>query len=275
MTDLSALPVLGAALPASLLPQFRDWLLDGQRDLEIQDAHDWALLDGDWAARARQIRTQLDGYSGRLGIHGPFLSLTLLAYDAKIRQVVGERLSQGVAFAEAIGASHMVIHSPFQFFGNPFLAHAPAAGLAEQIALVHTTLEPVVAAATDAGVTLVVENIFDTHPRALLELLRSFDSPRVRMSLDTGHATIGQRIGGPTPDQWVREAGPLLEHLHLQDTDGQLDRHWAPGDGSVNWFALFDALGGLKQRPRLLLELRDHQALPRGVAFLRERGLAR
>jgi sugar phosphate isomerase/epimerase len=266
---------VGAALPSNLLAQYRDWLLEDQRDLEIQDPYDPTLLDGDWAARAEAIRTQLAGYTGRLGVHGPFLSLTLLAYDPKVRAMVAERLLQGIAFAEAIEASHMVIHSPFQYFGSPFLAHAPSSGLAEQVTLVHTTLEPVVAAAERAGVTLVIENIQDTNPRALLELVRSFDTATVRMSLDTGHALISQRVGGPTPDQWVREAGPLLGHLHLQDSDGQLDRHWAPGDGNLNWFALFEALGELAHQPRLLLELRDPQAIRRGATYLVDRGLAR
>jgi sugar phosphate isomerase/epimerase len=275
MTSMTTRPMVGAALPSSLLAQHRDWLLEEQRDLEIQDPYDPTLLDGDWADRVEAIRTQLAGYTGRLGVHGPFLSLTLLAYDPKVRTVVTERLIQGLAFAEAIAASHMVIHSPFPYFGSPFLAHAPSSGLSEQVALVHTTLEPVVVAAERARLTLVIENIQDTNPRALLDLVRSFDTPAVRMSLDTGHALISHRIGGPTPDQWVREAGPLLGHLHLQDTDGQLDRHWAPGDGSLNWFALFEALGELAHQPRLLLELRDPQAIRRGAAYLVERGLAR
>ncbi len=104
---------------------------------------------------------------------------------------------------------------------------------------------------------------------------RFWGKPYVQLSLDTGHATIMQAIGAPAPDQWVREAGPLLAHLHLQDTDGALDRHWAPGDGTINWFALFEALGELAHQPRLLLELDDHRQIPRGVAFLAGRGLAR
>jgi sugar phosphate isomerase/epimerase len=95
------------------------------------------------------------------------------------------------------------------------------------------------------------------------------------MSLDTGHAFITHRLGGPPPDQWVREAGALLEHLHLQDTDGNVDRHWAPGNGAINWYALFEALGDLEHRPRLILELRQPREIERAAAWLAERGLAR
>jgi sugar phosphate isomerase/epimerase len=266
---------VGAAMMSDMLPTYRDWLLEGQRDLEIQDGYDPTVLDGDWRARARFIRDQLDGYTGRMGIHGPFMSLTLLGYDPKIRQAVSDRLLQGLELAAEIGATHMVTHSPFIFFGSPFLPHSPSAGQAEQIKLVHATLEQVLPVAEQAKCTLVIENIQDTNPGPLLALVRSFESPYVRMSLDTGHAMITHRQGGPPPDQWVRAAGPLLAHVHLQDSDGNLDRHWTPGDGNINWYALFEALSSLDETPRLILELRDRTEIPRGAAYLRERGLVR
>jgi sugar phosphate isomerase/epimerase len=72
----------------------------------------------------------------------------------------------------------------------------------------------------------------------------------------------------------VREAGALLGHMHLQDTDGHQDRHWAPGDGGINWYALFEAIGELESPPRMVLELRDHMNIARGAEFLVRSGLA-
>lgn len=269
------LPVIGAAMTAKLLGEYREWLLEGQRDLELQDPIWPEVLEGDWRPLVRQVRDQLDGYTGRIGIHGPFLSLNILGYDPMIRAVVAERFRQALELGAELGASHMIIHSPFIFFGSPFLAHAPSAGLKDQIALITSTLESVLPLAEQARCTLVIENIQDTNPAPLLALVRSFNSEYVQMSLDTGHALLTHRIGGPTPDQWVREAGPLLGHVHLQDSDGQLDRHWVPGDGNLNWYALFEALGELEQRPRLILELRDQTAIRRGATYLAARGLVR
>lgn len=267
------LPFVGAAMPIAQIAEHRDWLLDGQRDLEIQDPFMPEVLDGDWRAATRHARDLLDGHTGRVGIHGPFMGLNILSYDPKIRAVVAERLLHGLAFATEVGATHMVIHSPFMFFGSPFLPHTPANRLADDIALVHATLERVVPAAEQAGCTLVIENIQDTNPAPLLALVRSFESERVRMSIDVGHALLMQRIGGPTPDQWVRDAGELLEHVHLQDSDGHLDRHWTPGRGNINWYALFEALGTLARRPRLILEVREKTEIRAGAAFLAAQGL--
>lgn len=265
--------VLGAAMTVAALEQHREWLLEAPRDVEIQDAFRPEVLDGDWRSVVRQARELLNGQTGRVGIHAPFDGLNLASSDPAVRLLVSRRYEQAIEFAAELGATHMVIHSPFLFFGHPQVAHTPAAGLEVQIGFAHATLEGIVPLAERHGCTLVIENIRDTNPTPLLALVRSFNSNRVRASLDTGHAFITHQAGGPTPEQWVRQAGPLLEHLHLQDTDGQLDRHWAPGDGSINWRALFAALGELEHEPRLIIEVRP-DAIRRGAAHLAELGLA-
>ena len=270
-----ALPTVGAAMPITQLVHYRDWLIDGQRDLEIQDAFLPEILDGTWRPLVRTTHDMLDGYTGRLGIHGPFDGLTLMSRDPQVRALVAGRLCQGLEFGAELGATHMVIHSPFQFFGHPFVAHAASAGRADQIGLVHATLEHVVPFAQQANCTLVIENILDTNPAPLLALVKSFGSAHVRMSLDTGHALLTQRSGGPPPDQWVHEAGSLLGHLHLQDNDGNLDRHWAPGDGNINWMALFEALSRLHHQPRLIIEVRHKEDIGRAATWFKHRGLTR
>lgn len=268
-------PVLGAAMPIEALGRYRDWLLAEQRDLEIQDAFNPAVLDGDQASLLHQARAALAGFTGRLGIHGPFDGFQLNSRDPQVRALAGRRLRQALEFGAELGATHMVIHSPLIFFGSPFLPQGAGWDLADHIASVQATLEPIVPFAEQLGCMLVIENILDKNPAPLLAIIRAFDSPVVRMSLDTGHAFITHQAGGPPPDQWVREAGDLLAHLHLQDSDGQIDRHWSPGDGAINWFALFEALGTLTHRPRLILEVRNKDEIGRGAAYLAGRGLAR
>jgi sugar phosphate isomerase/epimerase len=262
-------------MPIAALAVHREWLIANQRDLELWDPSDGAVLDGDWRPLARQARDLLDGYTGRLGIHGPWDGLPLTCSDARVRALVAERLNQALAFAAEIGASHMVVHSPFDFFGSPHVAHTPSDGLADLIELAHATLAEVLPRAAQTGCTLVVEVCYDKATSPLLALVRSFASEWVRASLDVGHALVMQQSGGPPPDQWVRDAGELLAHLHLQDNDGLLDRHWAPGEGSLGWHALFAALAEQTHRPRLLLELAEPAKIRQGAAYLAGCGLAR
>ena len=82
MTDL---PLLGAAMPTATLETLQDFILSENRDLEIQDFCDGDLLNGDWKTVADHTRNLLTGYTGRLGIHGPFWGLNIASPDTEMR----------------------------------------------------------------------------------------------------------------------------------------------------------------------------------------------
>lgn len=273
MTD--SLPIVGAAMSSTWLDTHRDWLLGHQRDLELTDLHRPDLLDNDaLPALLREIKSKLDGYTGRMGIHAPFRNLPLAAYDLKIRAVVQDRFKQSLDVAAEIGATHMVIHSPLSFLGAPNNLVRPIVDDRTLFDLAHETLAPVLEQAEQVGCMLVIENIHDKLPRMLTELVQSFNSDCVRQSLDVGHAFIKCCEGGPPPDYYVRVAGKLLGHIHLQDTDGYSDRHWAIGEGKVDWEELFRSIGELESTPRLILELRDYSTVQSAANWLARNDLA-
>ncbi|WP_171129618.1 MULTISPECIES: sugar phosphate isomerase/epimerase [unclassified Ruegeria] len=266
MTELK----LGAALMVSDLPAHRDWLIDGQRDLEIQDfifAENLGDAALDLVATAK---SQLIGYSGRLGIHGPFYDLPLDCRDPEVRMIVQKRLDQGLDAAAALGATQMVMHSPYSTW-SAYNLDADIKARAEKLKRAHDTLIPVVARAGALGVELVIENIEDKNPMDRITLADSFGVDHVRASLDTGHAHYAHgATGAPPVDYYVRVAGAKLAHVHIQDADGFADRHWAPGQGTVNWHAVFAALAESAPMARLVLELKNSADVIPGFEYLRD-----
>src|SRR5262249_50666258 len=105
------LPVVGAAMPVALLSEHAEWLVERQRDVELYEGYEPEVLDGDWRALTRQVRQVLDGYTGRLGIHGPYYDLTVMNRDPKFQALVSERLRQALELGAELGATHMVVHS--------------------------------------------------------------------------------------------------------------------------------------------------------------------
>ena len=267
-------PLIGTQVMSDALPQHLDWILADQRDLEILDISRPAVLCSDWQGTAHRIKQMLDGYQGRLGIHGPFYSLDIASKDPAIQQVVRQRLHQGLEFAAIIGATQMVVHSPFMNFGTPFSA-VPAATLAESCAIAQHILAPIIAQAQSLGIVLVIETILDLNPAVLRAFVESFASPWVQQSIDVGHVRICMERGGATPDEWVRQNGHILRHVHIQDTDGSYDWHHPPGYGDINFPALFAAIAALTHQPRLILELRDTQHISSAWQYLCDRGLVR
>ncbi|OYZ97606.1 MAG: hypothetical protein B7X99_13775 [Rhizobiales bacterium 17-65-6] len=139
---------------------------------------------------------------------------------------------------------------------------------------VHDLLRPIVARAETLGVTLVMENIEDIDPADRKDLCQSFGSSALQLSIDTGHAHYAHGSNGAPPvDYYVKSAGEMLAHVHLQDADGYADRHWQIGNGSILWPSVFKALADLPVQPRLILELADKSGIPASMAFLQSKGL--
>jgi len=278
MTETAnTLPVLGAALRFERVEPLTDWLWDSDRDVELQDFVEPKVLDGDWRDIVSRYRTLFDGYRGRIGIHGPFFGLDMAAGDPEIQAVVRKRLVQGLEVCEALGATQMVVHSPFNAWHHNNFAHFE--WLKDRIfEHCHATLLPAVDRAEEIGCELVIENIMDVEPLERVHLVESFGSDAVRVSLDTGHAHLTRGMNGAPPvDYYVKAAGNLLNHVHLQDTDGHADRHWLPGDGSIPWHTVFEALAGHTVDPRLIIEVFPERTpgLPACAEALEARGLAR
>ena len=274
-------PVVGAAVWAEDLERVEGlaaFLVDSGRDVEVRDFYLADALRTDWTQLAGRVRARLDGHRGRVGIHGPGKGFGLDAEDPDIRAVAQARLHAGLdaclALAGSPGTGHMVVHSPFKTWDWHNLDRAPG-GREAKIGRVHETLREIVRRAEDEGVVIVIENVEDKDPGDRVALARSFDSPAVRVSLDTGHAHYAHgATGAPPVDYYVRAAGAMLSHVHLQDSDGYADRHWQIGRGSIAWHAVFAVLAELPAMPRLLLELRDPADLLPSAKWLAEAGLA-
>lgn len=274
-------PVIGAALTLPDLPTYRDWLITGQRDLEIQDFIRTDLLLGDWQGHVAAIRAVLDGFDGRMGMHGPFIGVPIDNNDPEIGPIITRRYLTALDICAALGATQMVVHSPYTTWDHNNLDDHPRVGdtasaRENRIAAVHQVMAPVVRRAEADGVTLVIENIEDIDPRDRQMLADGFGSAAVKLSIDTGHAQYSHgSTGAPPVDYFVTLAGSDLAHVHLQDADGHADRHWAPGRGTVNWHAVFGAISALPVRPHLVLELRHATDIPMAMDYLTREGLAR
>jgi sugar phosphate isomerase/epimerase len=271
MTDL---PVVGAALTLDHFDSLRNVMFDHDRDLKLQDFHNPAVLDSDFSPLVERAQKALEGYGGRHGVHGPFWDLPLATWDPQIRKVIHDRMFKGLEICAALGSTHMVIHSPYLEWDHNNIQNYPNAkeGIYERFT---ETMTPVVKRAEEVGTTLVLENISDIDAHFRVDLAASFGSEALQISVDTGHAHYAHGSRGAAPvDYFVSAAGDALQHIHLQDADGYADRHWALGEGTIRWDAVFRAIGQVQSKPRLIIEVFGPGAVERSIAFLQDRKLA-
>lgn len=59
---------------------------------------------------------------------------------------------------------------------------------------------------------------------------------------DCGHSHIAAKNNNPEVDAFVRKFGDRIKVLHLHDNNQYTDQHLFPGQGTIEWKKLFDAL---------------------------------
>lgn len=276
------LPRLGAAFylrEYTGIDGLEAFVRDHDRDVEIRDFTEIGALGGNvWPDIADRARQLLAGHAGRVGLHGPFWGFTLDMPDPDIRRIAQDRIAAALSALIRIlggkGGGHMVLHSPYTTWHgfNRWTNQCDAAGIAERT---HATLAPAVRMAENHGIEIVLENCEDRDPAERVALAASFNSPALRVSLDTGHAHYAHgATGAPPVDAFIRAAGPALAHVHLQDADAVADRHWVLGQGNILWPGVFAALRELPQIPRLILEMADARDILRSARWTAAQGLA-
>ncbi len=232
--------------------------------VEITDFIAVSTWQGDYQAHARRWAEALRDFPGGKCLHGAFIDLHPSAVEPEVVAFARRRHQQSLEVAATLGCDLMVVHSDFPTReALPVRQTERAARLVEYFGdLAH--------AATAYGVTLAVENIYDTNPRQLADLADAINLPNLGLSLDVGHANLY----GPTYalDEWLAVLRPHLRHVHLHDNDGRYDRHWAVGSGSMSFRAFHEAVRDMAPAPRVTIEVVPREDAWRTFDALREQG---
>ena len=160
--------------------------------------------------------------------------------DEAARQASVDAASSFFRPAVEVGVPVVVVH-PNTPDGEDYTEAGFEASLARSIESIAILAER----AEAAGVRLAVENLPMRHtPRPggrIEDLLRMIDGlgNHVGICFDVGHSNAN--VDDPCDE--IRVAGDRIFCVHIQDNDGLgQDQHLIPGEGTVNWPALIDAL---------------------------------
>ncbi len=189
--------------------------------VEIQDFTAPELLDGDWQMRVKSYQERLAGFEGVISMHGAAFDLNPGSIDKKLVALTRERYLQSIQIAQSLGASYVVLHSQI----NPGL-NIPK--IREQI--LHDQIPfwaDLLSDTKDIPVTLLLENMFESDWRDLLDLVKTIGSRRVKICLDTGHIKVYAKNAFKI---WVEKLLPYMVYVHLSDNEGQYDQHNLPGE---------------------------------------------
>jgi sugar phosphate isomerase/epimerase len=178
-------------------------------------------------------------------LHGPFHNLNLGARDSHIRDYSRELILRGFDVARIVNSPTMVIHLAMLPQYSPESADAWWRSFS-------SVFPEVIAGAEKSGVLLVVENTYETDPAVFERIFQKFDSPQLGMCLDVGHAHCYSSVA---PQEWAARLHGQIRHLHISDNDGESDRHWTLGKGTVDISPVLDVFAADVVRPTVTLEV--------------------
>lgn len=213
------------------------------------------------------MKTQLENYKNkinsleieRLSLHAPFYDLTLISADPDVEKLSRKRYELGLEVASFLKVDYVVFHSQF----NPMLRldSYHKNWLKKSFEFFHWILEK----EQYLGITILIENMFESSPFFLKKLLDKLNSPRIGICLDIAHVNV---YSYGNFEEWIDTLYPFIKYLHLSDNDGKVDRHWALGEGNVDFKKVFKLLEKRNVKPDVCLELRDNEEMRKSIEFI-------
>jgi len=200
-------------------------------------------MDREFSTTDSAVRRELENIP-RSVLHAPFNELFPCAIDPKARELAACRYRQAIALAKGYGAAKVIIHGGY----NPWIYY-PDWYVEQSVAFWKDFLMQ-----EDPGVEIVLENVLETEPQWLLDIVKAVNNPGLKLCLDVGHTNAYSRI--PVGD-WVEVWAPYLSHFHIHNNDGTADQHRPLTDGTIPMKELFRQMGRLCPEATATLELME------------------
>jgi sugar phosphate isomerase/epimerase len=201
------------------------------------------------------VQKKLDGISESV-LHAPFNELFPCAIDKKARKLASDRYRQAIDLAKLYGAKKVILHGGY----NPWIYY-PVWYVEQSIEFWKEFLQE------DPGVEIVLENVLETEPQWLPDIVRGVDDPRLRLCLDVGHVNAYSKIG---LTDWLESWSPWLSHFHIHNNDGTMDRHAPLNMGTIDMEAFLHRASELCPDATYTFELPEARS---SMDWLREKGV--
>ena len=202
-------------------------------------------MDQQFAAVDCDVREKLKGIS-RTVLHAPFNELFPCAIDPRARQLASHRYCQAIDLAKRYGSEKVVIHGGY----NPWIYY-PVWYVEQSVVFWKEFLEQ------DPGVEILLENVLETEPQWLLDIVEGVDAPRLKLCLDVGHVNAYSKI---SLMDWLDAWAPRLGHFHIHNNDGTADQHRPLREGTIPMKELLHRIGRQCPDATITLELMAAEA---------------
>ncbi len=259
--------------------------IDLSRRLPVEEGIEWAVANGvrfidaqldiapnpllDMMDRAKGIREACERHDVHLGLH-TLSAVNIAEISAFMRDGVDEYLRTYMDLALATGAGWVVVHAGYHFTGDYKLRREAAL----------ERLKRACGYAEEKGVTLLLENMNREPDDAevkylgapLEECVYYFDnlkSPNLQWSYTVNHAHLWPEVG---IDGFLDALDfSRCREVRLADCRGHVEEHLMPGEGTIDFGAMFRRIEGMGYRGHYMSAWGTLDDMLKGRDYLVER----
>ena len=186
--------------------------------LEIAEYSTAWNMDRRYAVTDSHVKESLKGVSSSI-LHAPTNELFPCAVDEKARELAAYRYRQAIDLAKSYGSSKIVIHGGY----TPWFYY-PVWYVSQSISFWKEFLKE------NPDVNIVLENVLETQPDMIVDILEGVNDPGLRMCFDVGHINAYSYV--PILD-WLEVCAPWIGHVHINNNDGKEDGHKGLQEGNI------------------------------------------
>lgn len=197
-------------------------------------------MDEKFADVDKTVRKKLNHIRGSI-LHAPYNELFPCAIDKMARDLAAYRYRQAIDLAKVYGSGKVVIHGGY----NPWIYY-PVWYVGQSVSFWKEFLQK------DPGVEIVLENVLETQPDLILDIVERVNDPRFRLCLDVGHINAYSYV---PMMEWMETCGPWIGHFHIHNNDGKQDQHYGLQDGTIPMKELLQQIDRLCPEATITLEV--------------------
>ena len=227
---------------------------------EYNDFYVPAILDNEEELERRIKAYQVLGRQGDT-MHGVFFDIVLDSSDDLIRNVSFMRVKSSLEIATKLNLKGVVFHTNYITWMENNESYRKKWVMSNGDAYLNLIKEY-------PNLNIYIENMFDTAPYMLRDLMQYTNHPQIRVCLDIAHASLSK-----TPlSIWFKELGSYIKHIHINDNDKKSDLHETLGAGLIDYKEAFSYIKGLKQDLSILIEINDYDKTLASIKYLKDGG---
>lgn len=196
-------------------------------------------------------------YSINISAHGPFLDMVPCSFDAQIKKVTMERFQDAYDCMKELNGKYIVYHTclvPPIYYESTWRNNS--------IEFWKKFMDD-----KDDSVQVYLENVFDSNPEPIAEVIDSVDHPAFGFCMDIGHANCFSKRA--IIDGWIREMGDRIKHFHVHNNNGVRDLHSYLEDGTIPIKKVLDEIVNRFPNADWTLEINEYKDVIHSLEWLK------